>query len=271
MREIGAVIADDEPLGRRGIRQLLRAHPDVRVLRECRDGREALNALATLAPDLIFLDVQMPELDGFDVVAAHGPERMPAVIFVTAYDEFAVRAFDAHALDYVVKPVNAARFATALDRVRARIDSLTALELARGMADLLAARQPQVAAGAQESGLGGAPPHKTPRLVVSTATGELVLDLAEVDWIQAQDYYAAIYTRGRRHLVRESLASLEARLDPARFVRVHRSALVCIERVRELRSGPDDESMIVLRDGTRIPVSRRRRAAVGELLRRLSD
>jgi two-component system LytT family response regulator len=262
---IRALIVDDEPLARRGIRQLLESCPDIDIVGECRNGREALTALETLAPDLVFLDVQMPELDGFEVVRARGAARMPHVVFVTAYDEFAVRAFETHALDYLVKPVNEARFAAALERVRERMRFAEALELTRKIGDLLATHDRRGDARGDLAYRALAPAKK---LVVPTATGDLVLDVDEIDWIQADDYYAAVHARGRRHLIRESLASLEQRLDANQFVRVHRSAIVRLERVREMRSAAGGESVLVLRDGTRVPVSRRRREQVAELIRR---
>jgi two-component system LytT family response regulator len=271
--EIRALIADDEPLARRGIRQLLEAHPDVVVAGECRNGRETLRALHSLAPDLVFLDVQMPQLDGFEVLRAYGPERMPPVVFVTAYDEFAVRAFETHALDYLVKPVSDARFAEAMRHVRERLRSERALELAGKLEALLGMHAGRDAGTgyrphAGGSGRGNSAPPVARRLVVPTASGDLVLDVSEIDWIQADDYYAAVYALGKRHLIRESLASLEQRLDPTRFVRVHRSAIVALDRVRELRSTGLGECLVLLRDGTRVPVSRRRREQVGEAIRR---
>ena len=207
---IRALIVDDEPLARRGIRQLLEASTDIEVVGECRNGRETLAALDALAPDLVFLDVQMPELDGFDVVRVRGPSRMPFVIFVTAYDEFAVRAFETHALDYLVKPLNEVRFAAALDRVRERMRFAEALELTRRIGDLLAAHDRRGDQRADAADVSARGPVLVParRLVVPTATGDLVLDVDEIDWIQAEDYYAAVHARGRRHLIRESLASL---------------------------------------------------------------
>ncbi len=259
MREIRALIVDDEPLARRGIRQLLEREADIVVVGEARNGREALRALHSLTPELVFLDVQMPEVDGFGVLRAYGAERMPAVIFVTAFDAFAVRAFDAHAIDYLVKPLREARFAEAVERVRERMRSVDAVALSRQLSALLATTD-----GARADQRAGNPR----RIVVPTSTGDLVLDADEIDWIQAHDYYAAIHTRGRRHLIREALASLELRLDPARFVRAHRSAIVNIERVREYRTDVPGECAVVLRDGTRVAVSRRRREQVVELLRR---
>jgi two-component system, LytTR family, response regulator len=257
--EIRAVIADDEPLARRGIRQLLAPHRDVTVVTEARNGIETTRAVRALHPDLLFLDVQMPELDGFGVLRELGVEHMPAVIFVTAYDDFAVRAFDANALDYLVKPVEEARFAQALERTRGRMRSVEAVALWEKLAGLLAMHERQSdATGVSKQ-----------RLIVPTSTGDLVLDTSEIDWIEADDYYAAIHARGRHHLIRESLASLEQRLDAGRFVRAHRSAIVNIDRVRELRAASDStgETLVVLRDGTRVPVSRRRREQVARLLR----
>jgi len=271
---IRALIVDDEPLARRGIRQLLETCDDVTVVGECRNGRDALAAFDTLAPDLVFLDVQMPELDGFEVLRARGAARMPYVVFVTAYDEFAVKAFETHALDYLVKPVNDARFAAALERVRERMRFAEALALSRRIGDLLAT-QPRHGGGDAGAGEGSGGEGSLPsaiararRLIVPTSTGDLVLDVEEIDWIQAEDYYAAVHARGRRHLIRESLASLELRLDPQQFARVHRSAIVRLDRVREMRMVGGGESVLVLRDGTRVPVSRRRREQVSSLIRR---
>jgi len=211
--------------------------------------------LRALKPDLLFLDVQMPELDGFDVLREIGPRHMPAVIFVTAYDEFAVRAFDTHALDYLVKPLQEARFARALERMRERLRSSKAVELSRSLSALLANTVKERA---------------RQRILVPTSTGGLILDAAEIDWIEADDYYAAIHSGRKRHLIRESLTSLEQRLDGARFLRTHRSAIVNVDRVRELKSEAGI-TWLLLRDGTRVPVGRRRREAVTRFLRRLKD
>ena len=255
MDRIRAIIADDEPLARRGVRQLLTPHRDVEVVAETRNGRETVRALRDLKPELVFLDVQMPELDGFDVLREIGPQQMPAVIFVTAFDEFAVQAFDAHALDYLVKPLQESRFAEALERVRERLRSVKAVDLSLKLSALLAAREKQRA---------------RQRILVSTATGDLIIDADEIDWIEADDYYAAIHARQGRHLIRESLASLEHRLDQLRFTRVHRSAIVNLERVAELRN-KDGETVLILRNGVQVPVSRRRRAALARQLRHSRD
>jgi len=253
MDSIRVIIADDEPLARRGIRQLLAPHKDIAVVAEARNGRETVRVLRELRPELLFLDVQMPNMNGFDVVAEIGPASMPLLIFVTAYDEFAVKAFEVHALDYLVKPVETARFRQALERVREQLRSANAEHLSRKLASLLAAREEERARG---------------RIVVQTTRGKLILNADEVDWIEADDYYAAIHSGNARHLVRESLASLEERLNPESFLRTHRSAIVNVNRVCELRN-ERGETFLVIAGGRRIPISRRRRARIARLLRRL--
>jgi two-component system LytT family response regulator len=226
-----ALIVDDEPAARRGVRQSLRAFPEFVIVGECRNGRDALAALDALVPDVVFLDIQMPELGGFDVIRLRTPERMPAVVFVTAYDEFAIRAFDAEALDYLVKPLNEERFGATMRRVLKR---------------LRAAR--------------GAPPD--PALVVSTPRGALVIELGEIDWIEAADYYARVWVGPRSYLIRESLDPLEQRVGGHGFVRAHRQAIVRVAGVRALRTEDGDRLPAVLASGYKIPISRRRRAEV---------
>jgi len=251
MDRIRAIIADDEPLARRGIRQLLAAHKDIAVVAETRNGRDTVHALRELNPQLLFLDVQMPNLDGFDVVKEIGPASMPVLVFVTAYDEFALRAFDAHALDYLVKPVETARFIQALDRVREQLRSTKAAHLSQKLAALLATREQE---------------RTKERIVVQTSRGKLILNAEDVDWIEADDYYAAIHSGSARHLLRESLASLEQRLNPKTFLRTHRSAIVNINRISEIRQEAG-ESFLLLAGGARIPISRRRRATIARMLR----
>jgi len=227
---------DDEPLARRGIRQLLAPYPDIEVVGECRNGSEAVRGLTTLRPDLVFLDVQMPGLDGLGVVRIHGAECMPVTVFVTAHDEFAVRAFEAQALDYLVKPLSEARFRATIARVRERVRSARARTW----------------------------------IAVPSAQGEVLIDAGEIDWIEAQDYHAEIHAGGKPYRVRQSLSALEARLDPARFARVHRSAIVRLDQVREWKTtapGRGGEAVVVLRDGKSLPVSRRRLAQVKSRLR----
>jgi two-component system LytT family response regulator len=248
---IRTLIVDDEALARRGIRQLLAVHPDMSVVAECGNGREALAALSAHSPALMFLDVQMPELDGLEMMreaaAAYGHAALPVTVFLTAYEDFALAAFDVDATDYLVKPVSEERFESTMQRVRRRLAS---------PADHRAAHLP-IARGAAH-------------LIVATSRGQRVVPLDDIEWIGADDYYAAVHANGRRHLLRESLASLETRLDPSRFVRVHRGAMVNVTRIREVRT-TDGDTVAILHDGTRIPVSRRRRPALVGALRAASQ
>lgn len=256
MPEIRALIVDDEPLARRGIRQLLAGHLDFTVVGECRDGPEAVKALARQRPDVVFLDVQMPGMNGLQVLRLMGTGRMPLVVFVTAHEEFAVRAFDIAAIDYLVKPIGAVRFATAMDRVRARIrsrDWAAEAERLRQLEVLVAARN-------EDGSMDGL-------IAVRDGGTQLLLQPHEVDWIEADGYQAVVHSRGGAWRVRESLDSLEARLAPREFVRVHRGTIVRLAHVRELRTDPGtSEAHIILRDGTARVVSRRR---LGALRRRL--
>jgi len=243
-RKITVLVADDEPAARRGVRQLLAAFPDFTVVGECRDGREVLASLDALKPDVIFLDIQMPEIDGFEVIRRRTPARMPAIVFLTAYDQFAIRAFEAEAHDYLVKPVSDARFAATIKRLMKRI----------------------------RSGDQGAAPDQT--IVVSTGRGATVLRLREIDWIEAADNYARIWVGGQSYLLRESLGDLERRVRAHGFARAHRQALVRIGGVRALRledrksgSRTAPSLMAVLSCGTKVPVSRRRRSAFSAAVR----
>jgi two-component system LytT family response regulator len=268
MLEIRALVVDDEPPARRGIRQLAAKHADVSVVGECKNGREALAALDALSPNLVFLDVQMPELDGFGVIRERGVVRMPATVFVTAYDEFAVKAFDVRAVDYLVKPVVGARFDETLTRVRERLAGAEVIGVHRQLASLIdwserGFRDPGHTAGQ------GPSTRPVDRLSVSTTRGQLLLDFTEIRWISADDYYASVHVAGARHLIHETMATLE-RVLSSDFVRVHRSAIVNLRYVREVRSVRGRESIIVLTDGTRVPVSRRRRAVLDALLPKVS-
>jgi two-component system LytT family response regulator len=238
--EIRVLLVDDEPLARRGIRQLLAAYPGVIVAAECGNGREAVRALAVERPDVVFLDVEMPGLDGLDVIGVHGAHRMPLMVFVTAHQEYAVQAFEAQAVYYLVKPLSEARFRATMDRVYRQLR------------------------GRDEGG----------RLEVAGPAGELWLDAGEIDWIEAAGDHAVIHAGRECHRVRRPLAAIEARLDPRRFARVHRSAIVRLDQVRGLRKEPGGETLLVLRDGTALPLSRRRAARIRALLsplRRSSD
>lgn len=250
---IRVLIVDDEPIARRGIRHQLRGEADLEVIGECGDGAAAIEAITGLAPDLVFLDIQMPEVGGFDVVEAIGVARMPAVVFVTAYDEHALRAFDVHAVDYVLKPIDRYRFRTAVERARRR------LALAPGQLDR------RIAAALGEL---GRPAHDYAKRLAIKGDGRVILvDVDEVDRLEAAGNYVEVHSGARHHLLRETMASLEARLDPARFVRVSRSSLVNADRVRELQPMFNGDFAVVLRDGTKVAGSRRYRGAFDMLTR----
>lgn len=256
------VIVDDEPLGRSSLRRLLEAHHDIAIVAECRDGSEAVRAITALGPDIVFLDIQMPELDGFGVIREVGPERMPAVVFVTAYDEFAVRAFEVQALDYLVKPFSDERFEAALARATEHLAGAHTVGWARRLAALV--EQATLEGPSTET----APHEYTTRFLVTTGNRAVVVPAEDVDWIEASNYYAALRVGPKRYLVRESMNALEAQLDPRQFLRVHRSAIVKVERVRELERLPDASFVVVLEGGVRIPVSRTRRRRVEAVLGR---
>jgi two-component system LytT family response regulator len=252
---IRALLVDDEPLVRRGIRAFLAEEPDVVVVGECRDGVEALAAIRAERPDLVFLDVQMPELDGLSALAALAPEeRPPAVVFVTAYDAYALRAFDLHAVDYLLKPFDEQRFRTALARARGRLGGGGRLD-AR-LAALLAELRPQPG------------PEPADRLVVRTAGRVVLVPAAEIDWIEAADNYVRVHAAGQRHVLRETIKGLEAQLDPRRFVRIHRSAIVNLDRVRELRALPSGDFAVLLSTGAKLTLSRTYRDVVERRLGR---
>jgi two-component system LytT family response regulator len=232
-----AVIVDDEELARRYLRELLEVHPEIEVVAECANGFEAVKAVAETSPDLLFLDVEMPKLDGFEVLELiHRPGTpAPVVIFITAFDQYAMRAFDAHAVDYLLKPFGAERFERALERARARLNE-------RRLPVELAAERP-----AQE---------RPERIVVRDGTRVHIIPLDKLDYAEAEDDYVALHTAGKTHLKQQPIASLEATLDPRRFVRIHRSAIVNLERVARIEPFGKERRLAILHDGTRLPVSR---------------
>ncbi|HKP81973.1 MAG TPA: response regulator [Pyrinomonadaceae bacterium] len=231
-----ALIADDEPAARRGVRQLLENFPEFIVAGECRNGAEVLTALETSAPDVVFLDIQMPGIDGFEVIKRRTVERMPAVVFLTAFDQFAIKAFETEALDYLVKPVSEARFATTMKRLLKRLDSAST-----------------------------APHDET--IVVITSRGATVLHLNEIDWIEAAGNYTQLWVGTRSYFLRESLQLLEERAQKHGFIRAHRRALVRLDGVRELARTRAGASVAVLASGVRVPISRRRSASFIAALR----
>jgi len=244
---IRVVVADDEPLARSGVAELVRRDPECSVVAECADGSATVETVNRLRPDLLLLDVQMPELDGFGVLQRLDPDSVPAVIFITAYDQFAVQAFQVHALDYLVKPFDDRRFTEALTRAKSALRQDRG-ELTRRLTGLL-----EQLAGREDSRF-------LSRIVVRVAGHVRFVRVEELDWIEAADYCAKLHSAGRVHVIRESLQALEARLDPARFFRVHRSAIVNLDRVRELEPYLKGDHLVILQDGTKLKLSRTRRA-----------
>jgi len=226
---IRALVVDDEPLARSNILHLLRENFDVEILGECDSATAALDAIRTQKPDLVFLDVRMPEYDGFDVLEMLGADAPPAVIFVTAYDQYALKAFETGALDYLLKPFNDVRFARALERAKERI-------------------------ALRRQG-----PARIDRLTIKNAGCVVFLPVVDIDWIEAADYYASLHVGPKLHLLRRSMNDLESDLDPAQFCRIHRSTIVNLNRIRELRFDSDAEYELVLADGTKLRLSRRYR------------
>ncbi len=246
---IRSLIVDDEPDARERVRRLLRLHEDVEVVGEAADGEEALQFLANHEADLVFLDIQMPLLDGFAVAELIPDDRMPALVFVTAFDEYALRAFDAHAVDYLLKPFDRARFDRALARARA---SVAASERLR----------PQVAA--MLASARGTPYRK--RIAVRGRGRTIILRVEAIDWIEAQGSYVRVHSGKQGYLIRESMRELEGSLNPARFLRVHRSAIVQLDRIDEVQTDAHGELRIVLTGGTVVPVGRVYRAALESAL-----
>jgi two-component system LytT family response regulator len=260
-RPIRTLIVDDEPLARRSLQLLLAGDPLIEVAGECKNGREALARLSGDSFELVLLDVQMPGMDGFELLARLPAARLPAVVFVTAHDRHALRAFEVAAVDYLLKPFNNARFGRAIARAKDAIRLGHARQLTQRLLTTLGAMA-AAGPGTQDGHVDGS----LDRLVVKDSGRVVVVPACDIDWIEAEDYYAGIHVGGRVHLVREPLRDLAQRLAPRQFVRVHRSALVNVARIKELRPLPRGESEIVLGDGTRLRLSRGRRRSVLAML-----
>lgn len=239
--KIRALIIDDEPLARTRIRNLLATEPDVEILAECANGSEAIEAIQQHSPDLLFLDIQMPEVNGFDVLDAVGPERVPAVIFVTAYDQHALQAFEVHALDYLLKPFKQSRFKSALQRARQQLTNRSPDHESR-LAELLTQLRP--ASG-----------HLT-RFVIKTSNRTILLKARDVDWIESAANYALLHVGTETHLLRETMRSLEDRLSPYQFQRISRSAIVNLDRIKDLQPLVKGDYIVTLTNGKQLPMTR---------------
>jgi two-component system LytT family response regulator len=259
MSGIRVVVVDDEPLAREGLAELLATHAGVDVAGVFTDGPAALGALDDVRPDAIFVDVQMPGMTGFELVDAIELDPMPAVVFVTAYDEYAIRAFEVNAIDYLLKPVSAERLALSVDRVRAHVRSRATAAVGEAYRAKL---------GSLLDGVVPDRVHGVGRLIVREVGQIVVVPTRDVDWIEGADYYAKLHVGKSVHMLRESLASLEQRLDPRKFLRIHRSAIVNLTRVRAVESHVRGEGVAVLASGTRLKVTRAKR---DDLERRLEQ
>ena len=239
------VIADDEPLARERLKLLLAPDGEIEIVAECRTGGEVVSALKTRRTDLLFLDIQMPGKDGFDVIEDVGLPNMPMTVFVTAHNEYAVEAFEVHALDYLVKPIEQKRLHEALDRVKRRVrleETYSARE------EISAALQALRTAAKQDS--------YQERFLAKSGSTHSVIAVSDIEWIEAADYYVCLHVGGRKHLLRESIRALEAKLNPHKFIRLHRSAIVNIDHVREIHRDGRAEGWVLLSTGERVRLNK---------------
>ena len=254
-RTIRTIIADDEHLIRKKLRVALESAPDVEIVAECADGKECVAAVRKSIPDLLLLDVQMPGGDGFEVLRSISGVEMPIVVFVTAYDQYAIRAFEAHALDYLLKPFDRERLHSALARVRTEIQKAQRNQLAGRVLDLLGDLGTQ---GTRDN-----------RLAVRTGGRIVVLDVDDIDWIEASSNYVVLHAGGQSHRTRESIGNIASRLNPDAFVRIHRSIIVNVTRIKELLPCNSGEYVVMLKNGRELSCSRGYRASLQRLFDRL--
>lgn len=256
-RRISTLIVDDEALARRRIKSLLADDAGIEVIGECSDGQKAVEAIHALAPELVFLDVQMPVMNGFDVIRSIGSERMPVVIFVTAYDQYALEAFEVHAVDYVLKPFNRARFEKTVTHAKSLIRRMQAGSFNGPLLTLLGSLQRK---------------QEMPERFMIKSSGRIVFLRAEdIDWMETVGNYVRFHVGRDSHLMRETMNGMELKLDPQRFMRIHRSTIVNIDRVKELQPWTKGEYVVIMRDGARLHMSRRYRERLHKLLSKSTD
>ncbi len=255
MKSARAVIVDDEKLARQRIRLLLAARSDILTIAECASGSDAVNTILRLKPDLVFLDVEMPELNGLEVIDCIGPEAMPAVIFVTAYDHYAVKAFDIHAIDYLLKPFDRDRFNRAIDRALQEVGR-------RRMSPPVPRIEAMLSQLREDDRL-------TRRLLVKSRGKTTILEVQSIDWIESAGNYVNLHCGKKVHVLRETMVNIAERLDPSQFVRIHRTAIVNVDRVREIQPFFQGNAVVVLDDGHRLPLSRGYQATLEDVLRTL--
>ena len=265
---IRTIIVDDEPLARRGLELRLREAPDIEIVRQCANGREAIAAITELSPDLMFLDIQMPGLSGLDVIAQVPQQSLPMIVFVTAFDRFAIQAFDAHALDYLLKPVDGDRLTRALDRVRAQWHQQQAVAQREQLMALLAetSGKGEIEADALAAAAGRAVRRHATVLPIRVGRETIRLDVSTIDWVDAAGDYMCLHAAGQTHVLRATMKELEEMLDPRLFQRVHRSTIVNLARVAALRPHLNGECFLRLQSGQEIKLSRSYRDKVEMLL-----
>jgi two-component system, LytTR family, response regulator len=257
-KKIRALIVDDEPLARQNIRLLLCEDPEIELIGECGSGAEAVKAIQKHSPELLFLDIQMPLMSGFEVLEKIDAERIPAIVFVTAFDQYAIRAFEVHALDYLLKPFDDARFEKALRQAKKQIEQREINHLSKRLVRLLEDRDTQPNKARASNYLS--------RLMVKSASRVFFLKVDEIDWIEAADYYVKLHVGRKSHLLRETMGDMEAKLDPEKFLRIHRSAIVNLDRVKEMHAHFNGEYLVILHDGTELKLSRSRREQLQQML-----
>ena len=274
MKKIRILIVDDEPLAREGVQAMLAGDSEVEVIGTCADGQTALNTIRAEHPDLVFLDVQMPRRDGFEVLAELRREERPVVIFVTAYDQYAIQAFEISAIDYLLKPFRDERFLAALDRAKKEIRQSRAVDMGQKVDQLLGYVQQLARAGAVPLVL---PPATAPaaepsdRVVLKTGSDLHFIKTSDIIWVESQADFVKVHTTGAAQLVRETLQSLEERVDPAKFLRIHRSSLVNLEHVKKVTPALYGDYTVLMSDDTKLRLSRKNRAKLKQLIARLSS
>jgi two-component system, LytTR family, response regulator len=255
---IRTIIADDEHLARKKLRVLLDSEPGMQVVAECQDGQQAVSAIQTHRPDLLLIDIRMPDMDGFQVLKQIAPDEMPVVVFTTAYDQFAIRAFEAHALDYLLKPFDRERLHHAVERARAELLKVHDRDLTGRILDLLAKNiEPKIESKQVDD-----------RMVIRAGGKVVFLDVKEIDWIEAAANYVKLNVGKDSYLLREGIGSISERLDPDRFVRIHRSVIVNVRKIKELQPCESGEYIAVLKNGKELSCSRGYRTQLQRLIGR---
>lgn len=258
-KKIQTLIVDDEALARRTIRELLGEDPQIEIIGECRSGAEAVKFIRERVPDLLFLDIQMPGMNGFEALSRIEVERLPAIIFVTAFDQYALRAFEVHALDYLLKPFTDERFEEALRQAKSQIEMREINKLSQNLLSLLGEH-----AGSEQVSV--KPKNYLMRFMIRSGGRVEFIKASDVDWIAADDYYIKLHVGGKTHLLRLSMNELEQKLDPQRFLRIHRSTIINFDRLKELQQHPNGEYVVVLKNGTELKLSRSRRERLERML-----